>query len=216
MATKISKNKVSKLLDWAYLKSIHGMVNFDSAVVLSEKYLHQPNLSLQKKVNKLIHSQNMKAGATGFLSGIAGVIILPVSVPAIFTITLLIQVRMIAAIAYMGGYDLKDDKIRTAVYLCLAGNISKDILVDTGIQYGTGLMVRNIANLSPGVLMILQKKIGFLLFRRISTRNMSQIIRMIPIAGGIVAGGIDITANNIVGNYARITFISSQRSLPEF
>lgn len=43
---------------------------------------------------------------------------------------------MVAAIAHMGGDDLKSDEVKTFVYACVAGNGAKDILKDSGIQRG--------------------------------------------------------------------------------
>ncbi|WP_354002318.1 hypothetical protein [Pseudoneobacillus rhizosphaerae] len=51
------------------------------------------------------------------------------------------QIRMVAVIAYMGGYDLIDDQVKSFVYACLAGSGAKDILKDAGIQIGKKLGV---------------------------------------------------------------------------
>ena len=41
---------------------------------------------------------------------------------------------MIVALAIMGGFDVKDDRVRTLVYVCLAGSAAKEILSKMGVD----------------------------------------------------------------------------------
>ena len=116
-----------QVLDWAYDKACNGVVGLDSAQELAAPYLNGDG-ELVDKVNALIRWQNTKAGTSGFITGLGGIITLPVAIPANISSVIFIQVRMIAAIAHMGGYDLKDDRVKTLVYTCLTGNAAKDIV----------------------------------------------------------------------------------------
>ncbi|CUJ06037.1 Uncharacterised protein [Achromobacter xylosoxidans] len=49
---------------------------------------------------------------------------------------------MIAAIAHLGGYDVKNDKVKTLVYACLVANSAKDILKDVGVAVGNKLALK--------------------------------------------------------------------------
>ena len=120
MSESSTETAILKILDWAYGTATQGVLGFDSANDLAEDYLKGDG-TLSEKVNSLIQWQYKKAGTAGFLAGLGGLIALPVMVPANISVVLLVQVRMIAAIAIMGGHDVKDDRVRTLVYLCLAG-----------------------------------------------------------------------------------------------
>ena len=111
-------------LDWAYDKAINGVVGLDSAAQLAESYMNDGN-NREQQVNKLIRWQKAKAGTSGFITGLGGLLTLPITLPTNITTVTYIQIRMIAAIAHMGGHDLKDDRIKAIVYICLTGNKAK-------------------------------------------------------------------------------------------
>ncbi|RMD78536.1 MAG: EcsC family protein, partial [Lentisphaerae bacterium] len=119
---------MSKLLDWAYDRAVSGNVpGMISAEELANQYLSKEG-TLSEKVDSLIRWQAAKTGTAGFLSGLGGGITLPVTVPTELASCLLVEIRMIAAIAYMGGYDLGDDRVRTLVYICLLGHSARPYL----------------------------------------------------------------------------------------
>lgn len=45
--------------------------------------------------------------------------------------------RMIATIAHIRGYDLKDDQVQTFVYACLTGQSAADLIKAFGIDIAT-------------------------------------------------------------------------------
>lgn len=132
----ITQQSISKALDWAYEKALTGGVpGTSSSYELAEEYLQHKG-DLQEQVNALIRWQNTKSATSGFVTGLGGIITLPIAVPANIASVLYIQLRMIAAIAIMGGHDVKDDKVRTMAYACLCGNAATEILKEVGIQVG--------------------------------------------------------------------------------
>jgi len=147
MTTKkkaLTHDAIMSVLDWSYDKAINGGVpGMDTAIELGDNYL-QKDGSLEANVDGLIRWQNTKSATSGFLSGLGGLVLLPVTLPANITSVILVQMRMVAAIAHMGGHDLKSDEVKTFVYTCLAGNGAKDILKNSGIQIGKKLAVTGI------------------------------------------------------------------------
>ena len=61
------------------------------------------------------------ASAQGFVTNIGGVATLPVAIPANIAGVAIVQMRMVAAIAHLRGYDLNDNRVRTALVMCLLG-----------------------------------------------------------------------------------------------
>nr|WP_316347218.1 hypothetical protein [Desulfuromonas acetoxidans] len=163
--TKVDQNIIMKSLDWAYGKAVNGVPGLDSAQEMAEDYLSGCG-TLEENVNSLIRWQISKAGTSGFLSGLGGLPTMPVAVPANISSVMYVQIRMIAAIAYMGGHDLKNDKVKSLVYACLAGNAAKDILKDIGIVVGTKLSTQAIKNISGKTIIAINQKVGFRLAGR--------------------------------------------------
>lgn len=130
---EINQSTMLQVLDWAYEKSTNNLIGLDSAQELAESYLNGSG-SLEDKINCLIRWQNAKCATSGFVNGLGGILIMPITVPANISSVLFIQIRMIAAIAYMCGQDLRDDKVRSLVYCCLCGSAVKDILKNAGTQ----------------------------------------------------------------------------------
>ena len=138
-----------KALDYGYEKALNGLSNLETAESLAAEYLKSDE-SLKKSSSKMIKWQISKAGTSGFLTGLGGIITLPLTVPANLASVLYIQIRMIATIAVMGGHDLRDDKVKSMIYLCIAGNAAKDVLKDMGIIVGEKLALNFIKNISFG------------------------------------------------------------------
>jgi len=199
-----------RTLDWAYEKALSGLPGLDSAPDLALSYMKQEG-SLLDNANSLIRWQNAKAGTSGFITGIGGLMTLPVAIPANLASVLFIQVRMIAAIAYMGGLDLRDPKVKTLVYTCLAGNFAKDILQETGIRLGTKFTALAIERISEKTLLYINQRVGFRLLTTYGSKGMINLGKVVPLIGGIIGGSIDIAATNIIGNMARDSFLGKEK-----
>lgn len=133
---------------------------------------------------------------------------MPIAIPANISSVIFVQVRMIATIAIMAGYDVRDDKVKTLVYTCLAGNASKEILKDIGIQIGTKLTKSAISNISGKVLTKINQAVGFRLLTKFGEKGVINLGKCIPFIGGVIGGSFDAVTTNIIGNTARDTFLS--------
>lgn len=204
----MSYEGVMELLDWTYEKAVNGLgvVGMDSAIDLAEDYSKQEG-SLTEQINSLIRWQNTKSVTSGFLSGLGGIITLPVAIPANIASVMYVQIRMIAAIAHMCGYDLKDDKVKTLVYTCLAGNGAKDILKSTGVVIGTKMSTNLIKSISRETITAINKAVGFRLLTKFGEKGAINLGKAIPLVGGVIGGTFDGVSTNIVGNVARDAFI---------
>jgi uncharacterized protein (DUF697 family) len=202
-----------KTLDWLYEKTLSGLPGLDSSVEMAQKAMLGEG-SLQEKANSFIRWQNAKAATSGFITGIGGFMTLPVALPANLASVLFIQIRMIAAIAYMGGYNLRDNKVKTLVYTCLLGNFAKDMIQETGIMLGTKLTAKVVANISESTLLLINQKVGFRLLSTFGSKGVLNLCKTVPLAGGIIGGSIDSIATNAIGNIARNTFLKQAPNNP--
>lgn len=201
----ITQEQISNALDWAYEKSVNGVAGLDSAVELAQSYQNGDD-SLYEQANSLIRWQNTKAATSGFVTGLGGIMTLPVAIPANIASVLFVQVRMIAAIAYLGGYDLKDDRVKTLVYSCLVANSAKDVLKDIGVAVGNKVAMNAVKSISANTLREINKRVGFKLFTKFGEKGVINLGKAVPILGGLIGGSFDAFATNAVGNVARDTF----------
>ncbi|MFC0176375.1 EcsC family protein [Vibrio breoganii] len=209
MARKlISHNTIMTALDWSYDKAVNGGLGLDSAVELAESYLEDDQSSLYDQVTSLIRWQNTKSATSGFVTGLGGIIALPISIPTNITSVIFVQVRMIAAIAHMSGYDLNDDKVKTMVYACLTGNAIKELLKDVGMELGTKLAISAISGISSKTITSINQKVGFRLLTKFGEKGVINLGKAVPFVGGVIGGSVDLYTTNKIGNIARDIFCS--------
>jgi uncharacterized protein (DUF697 family) len=207
MAKALSEGKIMAALDWAYDKAVNGVAGLDSADELANDYLKQDG-TLEDQVNSLIRWQNTKAGTSGFLSGLGGVLTMPITIPANITSVMYVQIRMIAAIAKMGGHDLQQDQVKSLVYVCLLGNGAKDVLKEIGIVVGRKLTENAIKNISGKTITAINQKVGFRLLTKFGEKGAINLGKAVPLLGGLIGATFDSVTTNTIGNVARNTFIS--------
>ena len=206
MAKELTQNTIIKALDYCYDRAVSGVPGLDTAQELAESYLHGKG-SLKNRANSLVNHQVAKAGASGFLTGLGGLITLPLSVPANISSVLFIQLRMVAAIAYLGGHDIHNDKVRTLAYVCLCGSAASDLLKDIGVQVGIKLTRSMIQKISGATITKINQTVGFRLLTKFGQTGLVNLGKALPLIGGIVGGGFDAGSTKIIGKVAVRTFI---------
>lgn len=205
--SEITESKIMQALDWAYDKAINGVAGMDSASEMAANYAKGKGTKIDQ-ANSLIRWQNAKAGTSGFITGLVGLITMPITIPANITSVIYVQIRMIAAIACLGGHDLKDDRVKTLVYACLTGNAAKDILKDVGIVVGRKLTENAIKNISGKTITVINQKVGFRLLTKFGEKGAVNLGKSIPLVGGFIGATFDSVTTNLIGNIARDTFIA--------
>jgi uncharacterized protein (DUF697 family) len=202
----VSTGKLLAALDWIYAKSLEGFKGIDSAHEIANEYMNTKG-TRKEQTDRLIRWQVTKAGTSGLVTGSLGLISMPVTVPANVASVMYVQIRMIAAIAIMGGHNVRDDRIKALVYACLTGNAIKDVLKDTGIVIGTKLATKSIENISAKTIVAINQKIGFRLLTKFGEKGAVNLWKIVPLVGGVIGGTIDATTTKVIGNVARKTFI---------
>jgi len=206
MAKDLTVGKISQALEWAYEKSMDGLPGMGTAEELAQEYMKN-NSSALEAANSLIRWQNTKAATSGFLTGLGGIVTLPVTIPANVASVLYVQLRMITAIAYMGGHNPRDDRVKTLAYACLAGSAAKDILKDAGIAIVQKLAINSINNISRATITKINQAVGFRLLTKFGSTGIINLGKAVPILGGVVGATFDSVTTNMVGNVARDTFV---------
>lgn len=210
MTEQLDEKKMLVILDEVYGKVIDGVPKVSKPVEdLAKDYLAK-NLSSETAAKELIKYQIAKCGTSGFISGLSGALMLPVTLPANITSVLYVQLRMIAAIAYMGGFDIKSDQVQTVAYACLTGSAVADVLKQTGIKVGQKIAISTINKIPGKVLVSINQKVGFRLLTKFGTKGVINFVKLVPVAGGIVGGAVDVGSTKIIANNAYNIFIKKE------
>lgn len=203
------------MINWLTEKAIQGAPPLSSAEDLAQEYLiDQSYPDDEERIESLINWETTKNFTTGFITGLGGILTLPVAIPAGFGASWIVQARMSAAIAKIAGYNLQSDRVRTFVVACLVGDALKDIAKGAGIQIGKGL-TKSFINQIPGkVLIEINKKVGFRLITKAGQRGAVNLMKGVPLVGGIVGGAFDAGACRVVGKNAKRLFYPKGTSSP--
>ena len=203
----MNENQLKEVLDKCYDMALKGIPAVSSSVEeLGRDYLCK-NSDVKKVAKSLVNYQIGKCATSGFLTGLGGFITLPVAVPANVSSVLYVQLRMIACIAYMGGHDVKSDQVKTLAYVCLTGSGAADILKSTGIKIGEKLTISMIKKIPGAVLTKINQKVGFRLLTKFGEKGAINLVKMVPLAGGIIGGGVDATTTKIIAGNATKLFL---------
>jgi uncharacterized protein (DUF697 family) len=206
--SNITETTIQQALEFAYEKAIAGFPGTDSAIDLAVIYKNEIPNNKMKQANALIKKQIAMAATSGFLTGLGGLITLPLTIPVNLASVLFIQTRMIVSIAIIGGYDPNDEKVKTLVFSCLAGSKVKDILKDIGIEAGKKLVIGNLAdNLSRGTIVRINRSIGYGLLAKFGGKGAANLSKMVPLVGGVIGGAMDAAWVLSVGKIAKSLFI---------
>lgn len=207
MTTQPTEGQAVRLVKWIIDKAVDGIPPLSGAEDLAQEYLidgSYPNK--EARTDSLINWETAKNFTSGFITGLGGIITLPVSVPSALGASWVIQARMSGAIAVIYGHNMKEDRVRTLVLLSLLGDAGKEVLKQAGIKVGQKV-TQNIINKIPGkVLIEINKKVGFRLLTKAGEKGVINLTKAIPVVGGLVGGTFDAVTCRSVGYVAQRLF----------
>ena len=187
----ISQEDIMSLLDSCYDKCLHGVPKVSQSVEdLAVDYLK----------------------TSGFITGFGGIITMPVTLPANIGSVLYVQMRMIACVAYMSGYELNSDQTQTFVYACLAGVAVNELIKQAGIKFGVKFANGLIKKIPGKVLTKINQKVGFRFITKFGTKGIINLGKMLPGVGAIVGGGLDLVETKVIAERAYKWFMTGDFS----
>ena len=200
------EREMMNLLDVCYDKALQGVLPVEKSIEeLAEDYLAKTN-SREKAIDKLIGYQTVLCGTNGFITGLGGLLVLPVAIPANVAGVIYVQLRMIAAIAHINGYDIYSDQVRTIAYACLTGSSAANILKNVGIKISEKMAVNALKKVPGAILIKINQQVGFRLVTKFGQKGLVNVIKMMPLVGGVVGGVFDTGMTLTIGNIAKKVF----------
>lgn len=194
-------------LDKLYEQAVQGIPKVSPpADRLAAQYMTR-HRKIRDAARLFIASQIAKCTVSGFLSGLGGFLTLPVAIPANIGSVLYVQLRMIAGLAHMGGYDLHCQEVRTLVYAVLAGITGDQLVKHMGIRVGTKLSLSLVKKIPAAALNKLNQKAGMHFLAKLGAKGAAHIGKIVPVVGGLISGGIDLADTRQVAKRAYNLFI---------
>jgi hypothetical protein len=200
---------VARLVQVLLDAGIDGIGPLKSAQEMAE-IARRSSRSPDAAVAKVARNHVAKGGVGGFVTGVGGFLTMPIALPANVVEFYIAATRMVAAIADLRGYDIDDPKVRTAVLLTLVGSDADEVLKKAGLTGGSSNKVLGLAagQLPPAGLLMLNKAIGFRILRGVGEKAFSRLGRGVPLAGGMLGGGVDMWMMKRIADHAMNEFPS--------
>lgn len=153
-------------------------------------------------VQGFIEWQAAKAGAGGFVLGLPGIVTSAVSIPADLTMTTYIQLRMVAVIALLRGWDISANGLKTVALLCLLGSDATAFMRQLGLPVQAGPAPPLFAGLPPALLNKINGIIAARLLVGAAKTGVIGMVKFVPVVGGLVNGALDGFATRGIGKQA--------------
>ncbi len=182
-----------------------GLGVLPSAEAVAADHLSKAS-SVEDAINSVIAWRTTYAAGTGFMTGLGGIVAMPITIPVGLATSYALGANTAAAIAHLRGYDIHSDQVRTMVLLCLIGAEAEEILKGVGIAIGTKLCQNLIKKIPGKVLIEINKKIGFRLIAKAGEKNVITLTKMVPLVGGMVGGTFDSLFVKSCGHAAKKLF----------
>lgn len=194
----LSQEDIMKLLDLCYEKCLNGIPKVSDSVEKMANYYLDKYPTKQQACQVMLKNQIIKCTTSGFLTGFGGIITMPVTLPANVGSVLYVQMRMIACVAYINGYELESDQTQTFVYACLAGISVNEIIKQASIKFGIKLTQGLIKKIPAKVLTKINQKVGFRFITKFGTKGIINLGKMVPGVGALIGGGLDLVETKII------------------
>ena len=173
-----------------------------SCFELADDYRHSGKTAEQCAEN-FITWQTAKAGAAGTALGLPGFAAMPITVPADFLSVAYLQLRMVAVIGLLFGWDVRSDQFRTMAYLSLLGSAAGELTRDLGIKATTKIAMGTIKKrVSGAALKKINQAVSTTLVTKAGSKGVVNLTKVVPVLGGLVGGSVNVLVTRQIGKMA--------------
>ena len=200
-------NLLRQLLDSA----INGVSAVPGAKATAAKHLVRRN-DVEGAIESLVSTHVGLAGAQGFVTNLGGLATMAVALPANIAGVAIIQIRLVAAIAHLRGYDIDSPRVRSAMTLCLLGEHGVTQLLERSELPTTPMAIATAPVFDASLDALVSEKVFGEMMNRIGGRRAAVVlVRRVPLVGGGVSGVMDAWHTNSIGAYAKSQFVTRRR-----
>ncbi len=200
-ASRTSLAMVRRMVD----AGIDGLGPFDpSSQIVAEALKEHPET--EDAIDSIIRRHYTLAAAGGFMTGVGGLLTMPVALPANVVGFYLLAARMTGAVAQLRGYDPATEQTRTALMLTLLGADADDILQRAGVVGGGTMGAIALNRVPKAAAMVINKGLGFRVATQLGRRTLGRLGRAVPLAGGFIGAGLDFYLLKRIAGHVREEF----------
>jgi len=193
----------SRLVHEALRRAIAGAGPLPGAKAAADAVLAQEKGDVDRAIHELIEDHVRYAGVQGFATNLGGLVTAAVTLPANITGLALIQCRLVAAIAYLRGYELSDPRVRNAILTCILGEDSVRTLVRRKKLPSTPMGMATAPAHDPHLDAVVAAEVTSELLTKVAGKRIATTVgRRVPVVGGLVGAGADGYATWQIGRYA--------------
>ena len=198
---------LKRLIDAA----VDGIDPFPGARVSAGRYLERRG-EVDLAIETLVTQHIALASAQGFVTNLGGLLTAIVTTPANVTGVVVVQIRMVACIAHLRGYDINDDRVRTAMVMCLLGEETLDDAIASGTLPTTPLAVATAPVFDADLDQRVCERVVATLLTNLGGKHLTSLVgRRIPLIGGGVGAAFDGYATHRIGVCAKKHLVSRRR-----
>lgn len=194
----VSQEDIMKILDSCYDKCLNGIPKVSPSVEeMANEYLRK-HKTKELACEAMLKNQIAKCTTSGFITGFGGIVTIPVTLPANVTSVLYVQMRMVACVTYMAGFELDSDETHTFVYACLAGVAVNELVKQASIKFGVKFANGLIKKIPGKALTKINQKVGFRFITKFGTKGIVNLGKLLPGVGAVVGGRLDFVETKII------------------
>ena len=192
------ESALDKLINWVADTQPEELKEYIDMLRQQNKGISNDDLA-----KKIKNRKAFKNGLVGAITGVGGLITLPLAIPADLIASWKIQAFMAFAIAYVYGQTASSTDLKTDLYIIIAGDSAKEALKRFGIEAGkivTKKMIQKYITIDimKGIWRVLSRKI----ITKAGTKSLTSFTKMIPGVGAVIGFAFDYASAQTVGKYA--------------
>lgn len=192
-----------------YKRAIDGLPVLGTPAETAARFLAGPG-SLHERAEEMAGTHKLLCASTGFVCGLPGFLMLPITLPTNLAGVALLQLHLCAATAFMGGHDPSDDAIRDRSIACLISGTDaqhleeRDEAAEVLDRSAVKFAERGIRFLAEGAVGVATKATKWTAKKVVTSRFPR---RSLPLLGGVLGGASDAYSTDRVAEAARQTFL---------
>jgi hypothetical protein len=169
------------------------------------EHLRKLNRGISKDdlAKKIVSRRSLKAAGVGTITNVGGLITFPVTMPSNLYINFRNQARMVLSLAYLYGWNIRDEDIATDILLVMGGTGVTNTLDKIGIKLGQEYTKKTVNKYITREVM---KKVNRVVSRKIISKAGQKSIvsfsRLVPVIAAPIGGTIDYLSTIILAKAA--------------
>ena len=192
---------IDETIDAIWNAVILGESKFNSEKTcydLADEY-RRSGRTTKQHVENFINGQTAQASLVGFMLGAPGFIPPAVAVPSDLRACAYFQMRAVAVIALLCGWDVKSNHVKTIALHSMAGGSSTGAAAQGAGRSGAKMAGVWLKNLPGSVIAAINRELGFRCVTKFGSEGLINLAEFIPVIGGLISGGLNAVLTNQAG-----------------